>query len=196
MAEVHLVRHTAVARHWSGRCYGRSDVPLSREGREAAKHLATRIAGFGVPRLYVSPLRRARYLAGLVSRAEQGIEIVLDARLQECHFGGWEGSTWDAIYAESGEAMMGLLYAPGTFRPGGDGETTYLMRDRVLHWLDDALHDGAPIVAICHGGPIAAIRGTISGAPVDRWPSLVPAYGEVVTLDVPAGWRAYAVQNP
>lgn len=189
MALVHLVRHTAVARHWSGRCYGQSDVALSREGREAAKVLAATIAAAGVSRLYVSPLRRARFLGGLVVRENPSLEMLIDPRLKECHFGTWEGSTWDAIFADSGDAMMGLVRAPGTFRPGLNGETTYDMRDRAIAWLDDAIKDEAGVLAICHGGPIAAIRGTLSGVPPDAWPGLVPRYGETVTLDVPHGWR-------
>ena len=184
MTVVHLVRHTAVARHWSGRCYGQSDVPLSREGRDAARALATEIAKLGARRLHVSPLRRARFLAGLVAREAGTVELVIDPRLAECHFGAWEGCTWDAIYTESGDAMMGLVTAPDAFRPGGDGETTFAMRDRAMAWIADAAQlEAGPIVAICHGGPIAAIRGTLSDAPVSEWPSLVPRYGEVVTVE-------------
>ena len=123
MTVVHLVRHTAVARTWSGRCYGQGDVPLSREGRGAARALATEIAKLGARRLHVSPLRRARFLAGLVAREAGTVELVIDSRLAECYFGAWEGCTWDAIYTESGDAMMGLVTAPDAFRPGGDGET-------------------------------------------------------------------------
>ena len=114
-------------------------------------------------------------------------ELVIDPRLAECHFGAWEGLRWDAIYADSGDAMMGLVTAPHAFRPGGDGETTFAMRDRVMAWVGDVVtREAGPIVAICHGGPIAAIRGTLSDAPVSDWPSLVPRYGEVVTVEVRA----------
>lgn len=185
MAVVHLVRHTAVARHWSGRCYGQSDVPLSREGREAARQLALKIAEIGGARVHVSPLRRARFLAGLIARARNGIQIVVDPRLAECHFGAWEGVPWDTIYTQSGDAMMGLVAAPHSFRPGGHGETTFAMRDRAMDWLRDVVQgEAGPIVGVCHGGPIAAIRGTLAGAPVSEWPSMVPRYGEVVTVEV------------
>lgn len=184
MTVVHLVRHTAVAQHWSGRCYGQSDVPLSRDGRKAARVLATEIPKLGARRLHVSPLRRARFLAGLIAREAGNVELVFDPRLAECHFGAWEGRPWDAIYTESGDAMMGLVMAPDAFRPGGDGETTFAMRDRVMAWLSDAVPlQTGPVVAICHGGPIAAIRGTLSDAAVSEWPSLVPRYGEVVTIE-------------
>lgn len=184
MARVHLIRHTAVARHWSGRCYGRSDAGLSREGRDAARALAPRIAEIGAALVFVSPLRRARYLAGLVARQATDCKLVIEPRLMECHFGAWEGRPWDAIYAESGDAMMGLVTAPDTFRPGGYGEATFALRDRAMAWLSEVTRDpGGPVVAICHGGPIAAIRGTLSGAPVADWPGLVPKYGESVSFE-------------
>lgn len=184
MAEIYLVRHTAVASHWAGRCYGRSDVGLSAEGRAAARVLAVRIAELGPRRLIASPLRRARYLAGLVRRQAPALDVVVEPRLAECHFGDWEGRTWDAIYAATGDAMMGLLAAPASFRPGTSGETTYEVRDRAMAWLREAALTGdGPTVAVCHGGPIAAIRGTLEDRPVTEWPSLVPPYGTLVSLN-------------
>jgi broad specificity phosphatase PhoE len=184
MAEIHLVRHTAVASHWAGRCYGQSDVGLSSEGRAAARALAVRIIALQPRRLIASPLRRARYLAGLVRREEDALDVVVEPRLSECHFGDWEGQSWDAIYAATGDAMIGMLAAPSTFRPGTSGETTYEVRDRAVAWLREAAsaYEG-PTVAICHGGPIAAILGTLQDRPVTEWPSLVPPYGTVVSLN-------------
>ena len=185
MAVVHLVRHTAVAAHWAGRCYGQSDVGLSREGRAAARALAPQIVALGARRIYVSPLRRARFLAGLITREAASADLVIEPRLAECHFGDWEGQNWDAIFASSGDAMMGLVTAPDTFRPGVHGEPTFALRDRAMAWLGDALRmPGGPLIAVCHGGPIAAIRGTLAGAPVADWPGLVPKYAEIVTLEV------------
>ncbi len=182
---VHLVRHTAVAAHWAGRCYGQSDVALSREGRDAARALAPRIAALGASHIYVSPLRRARFLAGLVGREDPKARLLIEPRLAECHFGEWEGQSWDAIHAATGDAMMGLVTAPATFRPGGSGEATFALRDRAMAWLEEvAIEAPSSVVAVCHGGPIAAIRGTLAGAPVAKWPGLVPKTGEVVTLEV------------
>ena len=184
MVEIYLVRHTAVASHWVGRCYGQSDVGLSREGRVAARALAMRIVALQPRRLIASPLRRARYLAGVVRREGCALDLVVEPRLAECHFGDWEGLSWDAIYAATGDAMMGMLAEPATFRPGKSGETTYEVRDRAMAWLREVetKSDGVT-VAICHGGPIAAILGTLQDRPVVDWPSLVPPYGTLVSLD-------------
>jgi broad specificity phosphatase PhoE len=58
------------------------------------------------------------------------------------------------------------------------------MRDRAMAWLEDVRIGPSPALAICHGGPIAAIRGTLSASPVADWPGLVPRYGEVVTVEL------------
>lgn len=184
--KVHLVRHTAVAQHWKGRCYGRSDVGLSRDGRMAARQLAEKLALLRPDAIYVSPARRARFLGGLAVRNLGTADLRIDPRLAECHFGNWEGKSWDRIYADTGDAMLGLVQEPSIFRPGGDGETTFAMRDRAMAWFADAVReDFSSLVAICHGGPIAAIRGTLLRLPASEWPSLVPAYGERVTIENP-----------
>jgi broad specificity phosphatase PhoE len=182
MGRVVLIRHTDVAAHWKGRCYGQSDVGLSATGLAAARTIAENLVLAPATFLIASPLRRARFLAGLIAR-KANLEVSLDNRLAECNFGSWEGRTWNEIYAETGSAMMGLVTAPDKFRPGG-GETTFELRDRAMAWLETLKHGERPIIAIAHGGPIAAIRGTLSGAPVHEWPSLVPAYGAAIDIEI------------
>jgi broad specificity phosphatase PhoE len=176
MGRIILVRHTAVAAHWKGRCYGRSDAGLSRDGREQARAIAGALAAFAPDVIISSPLRRARFLAHLIAREHGDVDVRHDDRLRECFFGAWEGRSWDDIYRETGDAMMGLVQEPETFRPGGDGETTFDLRDRAMAWLG-SVAGNKTVLAVCHGGPIAAIRGTLENAPVDRWPSLIPQTG-------------------
>ena len=182
MGRVILIRHTEVAEHWKGRCYGQSDVGLSAAGRLAARTIAADLALDDRAFVITSPLRRARFLAALIAR-HCGTRSVADPRLAECHFGAWEGRSWDDIYADSGNAMMGFITAPATFRPGG-GETTFELRDRAMAWFESVSGQDAAVIAVAHGGPIAAIRGTLAGAPVQDWPSLVPGYGECVEFSV------------
>jgi len=182
MGRVILIRHTEVAAHWKGRCYGRSDVGLSSAGRLMARDIAHRLALSEGALLVTSPLRRARYLAGLVAQVSSQ-NLVTEPRLSECNFGTWEGRSWNAIFAETGSAMMGMVTAPDSFRPGG-GETTYELRDRAMAWLESVARHDADVTAIAHGGPVAAIRGTLAGVPADQWPALVPAYGEQVEISL------------
>lgn len=180
MTIVHLVRHTAVAASWRGLCYGRSDVPLSRAGVMAARDCARDFAATGVDLVVSSPLRRARVLGARIAKLKS-VPLVIEPRIAERDFGSWEGRTWDDIWRETGNAMDGMIHAPGTYRPGG-GETTFEMARRAHGWLD-SLGSMTRVIAVCHGGPIAAIRGQLSDTPVSRWPELVPAYGAAITIE-------------
>ncbi|MDX2307611.1 MAG: histidine phosphatase family protein [Hyphomicrobium sp.] len=181
MARVVLIRHTAVSPHWKGRCYGRTDVGLSAEGRSTARSLAGRLIADRPDIIVSSPLRRARILAARIAQGA-GLPLVIEPRLMECDFGAWEGRHWEDIWLESGDAMMGMVSAPASFRPGGNGETTYEVRDRALAWLGEQRAD-ITVLAVCHGGPIAAIRGTRDSVPAASWPRLVPGYGEMFAID-------------
>jgi broad specificity phosphatase PhoE len=181
MPKLILVRHTAVAAHWNGRCYGQSDVGLSTAGRAHAYTLAAQLSALRPDRIISSPLRRARFLAALLAHELGRGRVEFESRLAECNFGSWEGRPWTEIYEETGSAMMGMLEAPETFRPGGDGETTFEVRDRVLEWFH-TLPGCQTIVVVCHGGPIGALRGTLNHQDVRVWPTLVPAYGERIDI--------------
>jgi broad specificity phosphatase PhoE len=175
-----LVRHPPVDASFRGVCYGQSDVPLGADGRAMIPALAADIVEGGTPDvLYSSGLTRCQHLADAVAELCM-VEICIDARLRERHFGEWELQTWNEIHTATGDAIMGMLTDPAGWRPPG-GETTFELRDRVLSW-----YAGLPnvdcVLAITHGGPIAALLGTLRGVPVNDWPGLIPAPGANVSI--------------
>jgi broad specificity phosphatase PhoE len=169
-----LVRHTAVALVWRRRCYGRSDVPLSRAGKAAIGPLADALRGHRPDRIIHSGLTRTRALAESLGTSDT------DPAWQERDFGSWEGQSWTAIYRATGAAMDGMIDTPDGFRPGG-GETTTELAQRVMAAYAQLPTTGTTMI-ITHGGPIAAILGTRAGLHPRDWLPLVPAYGGVVTL--------------
>ncbi len=173
-----LVRHTAVARAWAGRCYGASDVPLSRAGRAALAPLAIALGSTSPVWVMHSGRVRTRLLAERIASVAQ-CPLLEDKDWRERNFGTWEGESWAAIYRATGNAMDGMIDAPATFRPGG-GETTLELAARVRRaWqrLPDTMG-----VVVTHGGPIAALVGQLSGEPVAAWPGLIPAPGGAVAV--------------
>lgn len=176
-----LVRHAAVAERYVGICYGCSDVELSREGRRRSRELAEQLAVRQVTRVVHSGLSRAAYLAEALAE-RLGIAAECCPPLQERGFGEWELLRWSEIQIREGSDILRMVTEPDTFRPGG-GETTFELRERVMSWFAGLPYDGLT-VAVTHGGPIAALRGTLSGLPVDQWPALIPACGEFITVDV------------
>lgn len=179
-----LVRHAPVDARYRGICYGRSDVALGAEGRAASIELAEAIARWPVARLITSGAARTGFLAEQVA-ARTSLAAEVEPALLEFDFGAWELRTWDDIYAEAGDAMHGLIHEPGTYRPPG-GETTFELRDRVMAWYDRRPRGGL-VVALTHGGPIAALRGTLQGRGPAAWVGLIPAPGTWVALPEVAG---------
>lgn len=176
---IRLVRHTEVARGWAGRCYGRSDMGLSRDGAVRARTLAGELTD-GRPDVVIhSGLKRARILAARIAALAR-VPLIEDARWQERDFGAWEGQSWTAIYRATGSAMNGMIDAPDSFRPGG-GETTDELAARAAAAL--AACPPGRVIVVTHGGPIAALLGTAQGLPPRGWLALVPPLGGHVALE-------------
>lgn len=177
-AQILLVRHTEVARAWQGRCYGQSDMGLSRAGAAHARTLAPELAEWKPDLVLHSGLRRAQILADTIATLV-GVAAIADPAWMERDFGSWEGRRWTAIYRETGNAMDGMIEAPNSFRPG-NGETTMELAARAnaalrkLPWQR--------VLVVTHGGPIAAIVGTLQAVAVQDWPGLVPAAGAMVVV--------------
>lgn len=176
--EVLLVRHTAVALAWQGRCYGVSDVPLSRQGRATVHGLSVELAGRQPAWVIHSGLSRTRILAERIA-ARNDCPLHEDRDWRERDFGTWEGLTWNAIYRTTGNAMDGMIDAPGEFQPGG-GETTWELSDRAIKALY-RLPPGSGVV-VTHGGTIAALLGRQRNLPVTGWSALVPPYGDLIAV--------------
>ena len=188
-ARLILLRHPEVAPQWRGRCYGQTDVGLSRAGVLAARRMAATLAAEPICAVWASPRRRAR-IPGARIAAALGVTLQIDDRLTERSFGAWEGRTWDAIWADTGSAMNAMIDAPATFRPGG-GETTIGLSERVRDWFQSV--QSSAVLAVSHGGPIAALAGCLRNDPVRDWLRYVPACGEGLEITPrPDGWSVAA----
>ena len=174
-----LVRHTEVSTRWAKKCYGRTDVGLSRGGIVQAAEIAAQLAPEPIAMIIHSGLKRASHLA-LRLAAMKGIDALADRRWQERHFGSWEGRGWHSIWKETGNAMDGMFTDPHGYRPGG-GETTAELQDRCLSAWSSLPPRGA-IVVITHGGPIAAVRAMLARAPLTEILDYRVDTGSVTTL--------------
>ncbi len=177
--EVLLVRHTEVALAWHGRCYGHSDMGLSREGTRHARKLAVAIASEPLAAIVHSGLRRTGVVADLLARMT-GLAPIADPRWRERGFGDWEGRSWDAIWRATGNAMDGMMTDPEGFRPGG-GETGAELATRCYKaW--HALPMNGRVVVIAHGGPIGALGAAARNASLHEVPSFIPKLGGSLKL--------------
>lgn len=175
-----LVRHPPVTLAWQKRCYGQSDPGLSRAGQAMVAPLIDRLAAMRPDHILHSDMRRTGVIAEPLGR-HLGIAPVPSPLWRERDFGSWEGQSWNAIYRATGNAMDGMIDSPDTFRPGGSGETTRQLFDRIATALAGVTRKGR-VVIITHGGPIACARATQMTDEIATIAELVPPTASVTVL--------------
>jgi probable phosphoglycerate mutase len=163
--EVFLIRHGQTAWSVSGQHTGVTDLPLTPEGRAAAKRLAPRLAGTDFALVLASPLERARStceLAGLGGRMQ------VDPDLAEWNYGAYEGLTPEEIHRTAPEWTIFSDGCPGGESPGQVGARV----DRVIGRVQAA---GGAVALFAHGHLFRVF--------VARWIGLPPNHGRHFLLD-------------
>ncbi len=182
MTTLYLVRHPATT--WSGHRYaGRTDVPLSPDGRRAVDGIVARLtdrAPSGT-RVVTSPLRRAAGPAGRIATAG-GWALTVDDRWREVDFGAVEGATFNDL-ARDRPLLADRLLRGERAIDWPDGESAAAFRERVAAaWaalLDSA--DPATIV-VAHEGSLAMAL-SLPPAVEGREPTGRLAPGEIVEVE-------------
>ena len=163
--KVYLLRHGETEWSLNGQHTGVTDIPLTENGRRAARLLRPILAKVTFALVLTSPLQRAREtceLAGL------GRFALVEPDLIEWNYGEYEGLTTEQI----------RLTRPGwsVFRdgcPGGESpEQVGARADRVLNK-----------VRATEGNVALFAHGHILRALAARWINLTPSYGEHFLLD-------------
>jgi broad specificity phosphatase PhoE len=164
---LYLVRHAAPDEWAAGRCCGRTDVPLSAEGRRSADRLAAAFADLPVAAVYSSPLRRALATAGPIAAASDR-EVTLRDGLAEIDFGTFEGRTLDELARAEPDLYARWMAAPTAVRfPGGESYADVRERAVAAARAIVRRHPDQAAVAVAHGGPIRAILGAALDMPDD-----------------------------
>lgn len=163
--EVFLVRHGETEWSVSGQHTGTTDIPLTENGRRAAKQLSSVLAKTLFAHVLTSPLQRARQtceLAGLAERAQ------VDRDLLEWNYGDYEGLTPAEIHRR---APGWLIFNDGC--PGGESPEQVGARvDRVIAKLRAST-----------GRTALFAHGHVFRVFVARWLGLPPTHGRHFLLD-------------
>jgi 2,3-bisphosphoglycerate-dependent phosphoglycerate mutase len=161
--EILLVRHGATLGVAEGEKFplidGHGDPKLSEEGLMQAQFVASRLADEKISALYVTPLTRTHQTAAPIE-AVLGLSARIEPDLREVFLGEWEGGEFRRRAAALDPLFVKAMeedewgYIPG-------GETTQQLTDRCMAAMNRLCHEhrGERVVAVVHGGVIAAILG-------------------------------------
>ena len=178
-----LVRHAATEESARGRCYGRTDIQLSAEGREHAKALAAALQGLALAAVYASPLSRALDTARPIAVAF-GLVPVTHSGLQELHFGELEGSLYEQIEAEHPDLFRQWLDGPGGVHfPGGESLAEVGERVRGAVGEIRERHEGEAVAVVAHGGVLRVVLADVLGLTDGALFRIDQAFGGVSIVD-------------
>ncbi len=168
MTSIVLIRHGAT--EWSGRRYlGRTDLPLSPAGSEAARVLAEELATTVPPdvRIVSSPSLRTRETAAAVAEAVgrgSPVAIETDPRWAEVDVGEAEGLTFEEVEARFPSLGRQLASAePDIDWPSG--ETAGAFHARVAAAWTSVLATERPTIVVSHAGSIRVAMALATGRP-------------------------------
>ena len=147
-----LVRHGDLGESCRGRYIGRTDAPLSAEGRSQAGALTGALGPLAGARILISPLSRTRETAEIALGKERPFSI--DDDLREIDFGLWEGMSFAQIAAgDPGAVERWTALADDFAFPEGEGILPF--RERIAAAARRMTADPAgTVVAFTHGGVI------------------------------------------
>jgi len=170
---IYLVQHCATSNDAAnypvmlGQRY-QNTIPLSTDGTEQAKALATYFAGKGVETIYTSPLARAVQTAMVINKEVEGSVIFCES-LTDVDAGDWEGMTLDEIARDENSALAAHVRDPATYGYPG-GETLGDVARRAFGILEAvaARHRNQRVVIITHKDVNLAVLPHLMGVPMTR----------------------------
>lgn len=153
MTELLILRHGPTQWNAEKRLQGRSDIPLSEDGRNE-------VSAWSVPPEFQtfewvsSPLLRALETTRIL-----GHELRAEPALVEMSWGDWEGVVWQQLLQANNPELDANRARGLDFRPQ-NGESPREVQQRLQPWL---LSLSNPTIAVCHKGVLQAIYALATG---------------------------------
>jgi broad specificity phosphatase PhoE len=152
-----LIRHAPTTWNEAGRIQGQTDTPLSEAGR-AALLTWEPPAPLLAADWWTSPLQRCRDTALHLA----GRTVAVDPRLQETHWGEWQGKRLADLRESLGEEMTEMEGRGWNFQPPG-GESPRDVSVRFQAFLRDVVARDRPTVGVTHRGVIRVAMALATG---------------------------------
>lgn len=185
-----LIRHTTPL-VVPGTCYGRLDVPLAAIQRQDIAAVLDRLSRMpAVEAVWTSPSTRCRQLAAALAQ-QRSVPLTEDVRLQELHFGDWEGRRWDEIDRRESDVWAADYW---NIAPPG-GETYRALAERMSGVIEAASQSGLTRLAlVTHAGPIRSALGRCLKLEPTRHAELSVNFGGIsVLVGDGSSWRVEVI---
>ena len=178
---LYLLRHGETEWNREHRIQGSRNSPLTALGLAQAAEQAAILAR-DLPQLaqmarYSSPLPRARETARI---ALDGLEPVIDPRLQELDCGAWEGLSPAERLARDPELAASCASDFDLYRNAPGGEGLENLESRLRDFLTDLT---APSVIVAHKVVLTVMRGLLTGQPHAAWERIDAPQGVVIRVE-------------
>lgn len=149
---LYAARHGQTIWNAEDKVCGSTDLPLTDVGIAQAESLAEKCKALNLDLIISSDLVRARKMAQIVSDA-CGVPVIEDSRLQEQHFGSWEGIGRKDPRFLAHKVHFAMPYDDG-------GESIFQLVHRVYSALDDikAQYSDKTVLVVCHGTVCRVIK--------------------------------------
>lgn len=149
--KLYLVRHGETEWNVLDKICGRTDVPLTENGKRQAAALAEKLRDIPFDRIIASPLTRAQQTAGAVA-ALHNLPIETDVRLIEQNYGIYEGlNRFDENFLNN-KRQFAFCY------PGGESMMQVAARTYALVEELGEKYPNETILLVCHGGVCRVLR--------------------------------------
>ncbi len=183
-----LLRHGLTEANERRLYCGSSDLPLSEAGAREIRERAAR-------GIYPPPDGFELYTSGLL-RTEQTLSLIygdrprrVDVRLRELDFGDFELRSYDEL--KDDPAYLRWISGDNEAKRCPNGESGEDLKKRVYAALDDFIKGGADIVAVTHGGVVAAIMERLFPLEGKNRYEWQPRAGEGFLVDLSGAGAAY-----
>ena len=170
-----IMRHGRTDWNIVHKIQGRTDIPLNKEGIDSAKEAREKVLACNFDVCYVSPLKRARQTAQIVTEGTDLVPVI-DERLKELGFGDFEGM--EGAFGKPQHPLYKFFFDTEHYEAKCGAESVEELMTRVESFYNDVLkaliEEGKNVLIVAHGALNAALITFLMGNSVkDFW-----AYGQ------------------
>lgn len=185
MRRVYLIRHGRPKLPGPGKwCIGRTDIPLSPEGRLQACRAGEYLKNKNISAVFSSPLLRAKETAEALGRPFTVLE-----GLTEQYAGLWDGQSFDSIRRDWPDLYARRGADPALLPPGA--ESLEQCASRFQSALEQALESTEGDIAVfAHNTVIRSFLCRTENRPLSEFINFNIPFGSITAMTFDGTWKA------